>query len=130
MNIYVFCVVRPYSLVEHYNTIINTHDQLIALVPVNKFIPLHTPRYSSNGYAILKSVAVDKGAFVKLHGKKGYVRFEVSMAVTMKNAVFWDIKTQFVPHRRHTTSLLQRPAGSCHIRCEVFTTVTMTNAVF
>jgi hypothetical protein len=29
----------------------------------------------------------------------------------MKNAVFWDIKTQFVPHRRHITSLLQSPAG-------------------
>jgi hypothetical protein len=24
-----------------------------------------------------------------------YVRFEVFTAVTMKNAVFWDIKTQF-----------------------------------
>jgi hypothetical protein len=23
------------------------------------------------------------------------------MAVAMKIAVFWDIKTQFVPHRRH-----------------------------
>jgi hypothetical protein len=29
------------------------------------------------------------------------VRYEVFTAVTMKNAVFWDIKTQFVPHRRH-----------------------------
>jgi hypothetical protein len=35
------------------------------------------------------------------------VRFEVFMAaVTMKNAVFWDIKTQFVPHRRHIPSTL------------------------
>jgi hypothetical protein len=25
----------------------------------------------------------------------------------MKNAVFWDIKTHFVPHRRHITSPLQ-----------------------
>jgi hypothetical protein len=32
-------------------------------------------------------------------------------AVTMKNVVFWDIKTQFVPHRRHMTSPLQSPAG-------------------
>jgi hypothetical protein len=32
-------------------------------------------------------------------------------AVTMKNAVFWDIKTQFVLHRRHITSPLQSPAG-------------------
>jgi hypothetical protein len=32
---------------------------------------------------------------------------EVFTAVTMKNAVFWDIKTQFVIHRRHITSTLQ-----------------------
>jgi hypothetical protein len=25
----------------------------------------------------------------------------------MNNAVFWDIKPQFVPHRRHIMSLLQ-----------------------
>jgi hypothetical protein len=36
------------------------------------------------------------------------VRFEVSTAVTMKNVVFWDIKTQFVPHRR-TLGLHYRP---------------------
>jgi hypothetical protein len=29
------------------------------------------------------------------------VRFEVFAAVTMKNVVFWDIETHFVPHRRH-----------------------------
>jgi hypothetical protein len=28
------------------------------------------------------------------------------MTVTMKNVVFWDIKTQFVPHRRYITSPL------------------------
>jgi hypothetical protein len=39
------------------------------------------------------------------------VRFVVLAAVTMKNAVFWDIKTQFVPHRRHITSPPQSPAG-------------------
>jgi hypothetical protein len=27
------------------------------------------------------------------------VRFEVFTAVTMKNAVFWEIKTQFVSHK-------------------------------
>jgi hypothetical protein len=32
------------------------------------------------------------------------------MAVTMKNVVSWDMKTQFVPHRRHITSPLQSPA--------------------
>jgi hypothetical protein len=40
-----------------------------------------------------------------------YVRFEVFTAVTMKDVVFWDIKTQFVLHRRHVTSPLQSPAG-------------------
>jgi hypothetical protein len=29
----------------------------------------------------------------------------------LKNAVFWDIKTQSVPHRRHVTSPLKSPAG-------------------
>jgi hypothetical protein len=37
-----------------------------------------------------------------------YVRLEVK-AVTMKNVVFWDIKTQFLPHRRYITSPLQNP---------------------
>jgi hypothetical protein len=31
--------------------------------------------------------------------------------LTMKNVVFWDIKPQFVPHRRHITSPLQSPAS-------------------
>jgi hypothetical protein len=39
------------------------------------------------------------------------VRFEVLLAVTMKNAVFSDIKTHFVLHRRHITSPLQRSAS-------------------
>jgi hypothetical protein len=58
------------------------------------------------------------------------VRFEVSTAVTMKNVVFWDIKTQFVLHRRHITSPLQSPVGECYVRFEVFTAVTMKNVVF
>jgi hypothetical protein len=33
------------------------------------------------------------------------------MAVTMKNVVFWDIKTQFVLHGRHITSPLQSSVG-------------------
>jgi hypothetical protein len=48
----------------------------------------------------------------------------------MKNIVFWDIKTQFVLHRKHITSLLQGSAGQCYVRFEVFTTVTVKNAVF
>jgi hypothetical protein len=48
----------------------------------------------------------------------------------MKNAVFWDIKTQFVPHRRYITSSLHSPASLCYVRFEVFTAVSMKNAVF
>jgi hypothetical protein len=38
-----------------------------------------------------------------------HVRSEV--LVTMKNFIFWDIKIQFVPHRRNITYPLQSPAG-------------------
>jgi hypothetical protein len=38
----------------------------------------------------------------------------------MKNVDFWDIKPQFVPHRRHITSPLQSPT----------TAVAMKNVVF
>jgi hypothetical protein len=41
----------------------------------------------------------------------GFVRFEVFTAVTMKNVVLWNIKTQLVLHRRHITSPLQCPAS-------------------
>jgi hypothetical protein len=39
------------------------------------------------------------------------VGLEAFTAVTMKNVVFWGIKIQFVLHRRHITSPLQRPAS-------------------
>jgi hypothetical protein len=39
------------------------------------------------------------------------VRFEVFTAVTAKNSVFCDIRTTFLPHRKHITSPLQNPAG-------------------
>jgi hypothetical protein len=48
------------------------------------------------------------------------------MAVTMKNVVFWDTKTEFVPHRGHI-SPLQSPAHLCYVRFKVFT---VKNAVF
>jgi hypothetical protein len=50
--------------------------------------------------------------------------------VTMKNDVFWGIKNNFVSHRKHITALIPSPAGLCYIRFEVFTAVTMNNAVF
>jgi hypothetical protein len=55
--------------------------------------------------------------------------FDAFTAVTMKNAVFWDIKSQSVPYRRPITSPLQSPAGECYVRVEVFMAVTMKNAV-
>jgi hypothetical protein len=58
------------------------------------------------------------------------VRFEVFTAVTIKSVVFWDIKTLFIPHRRHITSLLQSPVCKCYVRVQVFTAVTINNTVF
>jgi hypothetical protein len=40
-----------------------------------------------------------------------FVRVKVYTAVSMKNVVFWDIKTLFVLQRRHITSPLQSPAS-------------------
>jgi hypothetical protein len=48
----------------------------------------------------------------------------------MKNVIFWDIKPQLVPRRRHISSPLQSPAGLCYVKFEVFTSVTMKNGVF
>jgi hypothetical protein len=36
-----------------------------------------------------------------------HVKFEVFTEVTMKNAVFWNIKIKFVLHMRHVTSELE-----------------------
>jgi hypothetical protein len=52
------------------------------------------------------------------------------MAVTMKNGVFWDIKSQFLLHRRHIMSPLQSPACSFYVRFEFFMAVSMKNGVF
>jgi hypothetical protein len=38
-------------------------------------------------------------------------RFEVFTAAAMKNVIHWDIKTQFIPNRRHITSPLQIPTS-------------------
>jgi hypothetical protein len=48
----------------------------------------------------------------------------------MKNGVFWNIKTQFVPHRRHIMSPLQSPASSCFVRFDILTALTVKNVVF
>jgi hypothetical protein len=51
------------------------------------------------------------GCFTYEETPSDITRFEVFMAVTVRNAVFWDIKTKFIPHKRHITSPLQSPAG-------------------
>jgi hypothetical protein len=48
----------------------------------------------------------------------------------MKYAVFCGIRTEFVPHKRHITSLLQSTTGECYVRSEVSMEATMKNAVF
>jgi hypothetical protein len=48
----------------------------------------------------------------------------------MKNAVFWDIYTRFIPHRKHIISPLQSPTGYWYVRFQMFTAVTMKNAEF
>jgi hypothetical protein len=47
----------------------------------------------------------------------------------MKNAVFWDIRTQFIPHRKHITSPLQSLAGYYFVIFGVFPAVIMKNAL-
>jgi hypothetical protein len=48
---------------------------------------------------------------VRFHGLRSYIGFEVLTSATMKNAVFWDMNPQSVPHRGHITSPLQSPAS-------------------
>jgi hypothetical protein len=58
--------------------------------------------YSANNNFVVTSDA-EETALLKNSLR---VRLDVSTALTMKNAVFCDIKTQFVLHRRHITSPL------------------------
>jgi hypothetical protein len=56
------------------------------------------------------------------------VRFGVFTAVAMKNAVFWDIKTRFVSHRKlHYVSATE--PSRFYVRFEVFAAVAVKNAV-
>jgi hypothetical protein len=47
---------------------------------------------------------------------QNYVRFEVFTAVTMKNAVSWYIKTQFIPHGKHFSDTEPSRLMLCKIR--------------
>jgi hypothetical protein len=59
-----------------------------------------------------------------------YIGFEVFTAETMKNTFFWDVKLQFIPHRKYMMSPLHSPAGYCCVRFEGSTAVSMKNAAF
>jgi hypothetical protein len=48
----------------------------------------------------------------------------------MKNAIFWDIKAQFLPHKKHITSQLHSPANKCYLRLDVYMAMTMKNVAF
>jgi hypothetical protein len=62
-------------------------------------------------YSILHSHCCETLKYYTVLNSFVVVRVYVLTAVTMKSTVFWDIKTQFIPHRRHTTSRLQSPTG-------------------
>jgi hypothetical protein len=50
-----------------------------------------------------------RGRVAQFQGSTAFIqilKFEAFTAVTMKNAVFWDINTQFVPHRKRITRRL------------------------
>jgi hypothetical protein len=70
-------------------------------------VPLHAANFHRNSNKYLNKYTV--------------VRFDVLTALTIKN-VFWDIKTQFVPHRRHTTFYYRALPVSyvSYVRFEVF----------
>jgi hypothetical protein len=48
----------------------------------------------------------------------------------MKTAAFWDIRLQFLPHRKYIAFPLQRTTGCFYKRFEVYTAVTMKTAAF
>jgi uncharacterized membrane protein len=101
-----------------------TEKESIITSKTGSAVSVHTPVHFSH----LKSTEVAKRcsyvlsqllyvpqvlhSIIDLHaGSTDDERLEVFTAVTMKNAVFYDIKTQFVLHRRHITSPLQIPAS-------------------
>jgi hypothetical protein len=68
-------------------------------------------KYFTNKINFNKIIVEKQNKWKQINTLRVRARFEVFTAVNMKNAVFWDIKTQFVLHRRHITSPLQSPAN-------------------
>jgi hypothetical protein len=48
----------------------------------------------------------------------------------MTNAVFWDVETQVIPHRKHKYVFVTEPNQLMLCKIGVFAAVTMKNAVF
>jgi hypothetical protein len=74
------------------------------------------PYVITGGLSVVECLSCPSHKFVCHAGiieysKSKFDRFEVSRAMTVKNAVFWDIKPKFVLHRRHVTFPLQSSAG-------------------
>jgi hypothetical protein len=74
------------------------------------------PKFSFNLRPLTLSYAphcpntkVGKISKLKSHDEIKIVIIEDLTAVTINNAVFWDMRTQFVPNRRHIMSHLQGP---------------------
>jgi hypothetical protein len=57
--------------------------------------------------SLVHQSAVTAGA----RGKNRTQNLNIEVYGEMKNVDFWDIRTQFVLHRRHITSLLHSPAS-------------------
>jgi hypothetical protein len=71
--------------------------------------PLSTPTFPIN-FAILQSLFSSLKERLFIHGTHSFsTNFHTYLS--LKNAVLWDIKSQFVPHRKHITSPLQSSAG-------------------
>jgi hypothetical protein len=77
---------------------------------MNEFINLPNPSSGTMAPEFTHDLT-EMSTAARGQGSTTSVRFEIFTAVTMKNGVFWDINTQFVPNRRHITSLLQIPAS-------------------
>jgi hypothetical protein len=81
-----------------------SEPNLIQINPIHSFAKYSCEHHFANTFPIYTQIS---SLACKPHIISTHVGFQVFTAVTMKNSVFWDIKSQFVPRRRHVTSPLQ-----------------------
>jgi hypothetical protein len=97
------------------------YPQKLAITsPINGGLSVGVVRLQTKSHGVRQSVSLRCGCFAQAATTVPSADLPplVRFAVTMEN-VFWDIKTQFVPHRRHITSPLQSPASQCYVRVDV-----------